>query len=405
MKIIYVTARLPYGADEAFIIPEIRQLQESGHEVLIVPRSCGGPLVHGRELVKYASIETLASRRVCRTAAGVLLKARGRALAALWPLNASRSLSIALKNVAVIPKALWLADVAAVWKADHIHCHWAGTTATMAWLASTLSGIPWSFTAHRWDIVENNLLAQKARSATLARFISEDGLRMARAVGLGPEVHAAVVRMGVDLPEETAVPERTGAVVLCPARLTEVKGHRFLIEAWRILKDRGVAGELWLAGGGELRPRLASLIESLRLSNSVRFLGVVPHSELLNLYSAGAIDVVVLASVDLGGGNHEGVPVALVEAMGHGIPVVATASGGTQELVLPETGILVRPADPVALADGIERLLSDRVLRKRVGDAGRQRALDAHHVARVARELAKAFEAAQRRHAATGAEA
>jgi len=403
MKIIYVTAWLPYGADEAFIIPEIRQLLESGHEVLVVPRSCGGPLVHGRELVEHSCIETLTSKHVCQAAARVLVRARGRMFAALWPLHASRPVTVAFKNLAVIAKALWLADLAASWHADHIHCHWAGTTATMAWLASRLSGIPWSFTAHRWDIVENNLLVKKASSAAFTRFISEDGLRMARSLGIGREANALVVHMGVNLPEVTAVPKKPGTVVLCPARLTEVKGHRFLIEAWRILKDRGAAGGLWLAGDGELRSNLESLTEAMGLSDSVKFLGVVPHATLLNLYAAGAIDVVVLASVDLGGGNHEGIPVALVEAMGHGIPVVATASGGTCELVLPGTGILVPPADPGALANGIQRLLRDHVLRKQVGDSGRQRAMDAHHVVRVARELVKAFETAQRRPAVAGA--
>ena len=53
-----------------------------------------------------------------------------------------------LKNLAVYPKGLWLARLAREWRADHIHAHWAATTATMALVASEFSGIPWSFTAH-----------------------------------------------------------------------------------------------------------------------------------------------------------------------------------------------------------------------------------------------------------------
>jgi glycosyltransferase involved in cell wall biosynthesis len=105
---------------------------------------------------------------------------------------------------------------------------------------------------------------------------------------------------------------------------------------------------------------------------------------------------VVLASVDLGSGVHEGIPVALIEAMSYGIPVVATATGGTPELLLPGTGLLVPPADPAALADALQTLLRDGKLRDRLGDSGRQRVLEAHDIFQVAAELVKEFEAATR---------
>ena len=102
-----------------------------------------------------------------------------------------------VRNLAVFPKALWLASVAAEWKADHIHCHWAGTTATMAMIASKLSGVPWSLTAHRSDIVSNNLLGAKARSATMVRAIAEDGRAMMISRGVEPSEKLQVIPMGV----------------------------------------------------------------------------------------------------------------------------------------------------------------------------------------------------------------
>ena len=66
------------------------------------------------------------------------------------------------------------------WGADHIHAHWAHLTATIAMGASAVSGIPWSFTAHRYDIFLNNLLTQKLRSARFGRFIAQDMLAEAR---------------------------------------------------------------------------------------------------------------------------------------------------------------------------------------------------------------------------------
>jgi colanic acid/amylovoran biosynthesis glycosyltransferase len=391
LRIIYVTANLPHGTDEAFIVPEIGQMNQSRHEVLVIPRSPRGLIVHGHELLKQARRESLCSAQVLRTAAMVALAAPGQTVAAARILLKSRSATVVLKNLAIIPKALWLADVARRWKADHIHCHWAGTTATMTMLASRLSGVPWSLTLHRWDIVENNLLAEKVRAASFVRFICQDGLRMARAIGIGPEDNVRVLSMGVTIPPGIGERCQPKPVVICPARLVAVKGHRFLLQAWRMLENRGVTGELWLAGQGELRQELEALTDTLGLRRSVKFLGVLSHRELLSLYQESAVSVVVVPSIDMGNGYHEGIPVALVEAMSYGLPVVATKTGGTAELVLPETGWLVPPEDPAALADALQTLLQDSALREEMGNRGRLRVMEAHDIVLVASQLANAF--------------
>jgi len=396
MKIVYVTASLPYGTDEAFVIPEIRQLTRAGHEVLVVPRSRRGRIIHGHELKRLSRPESLYSRATLRSAAKAMWAAPREIWRAAAPLLKARPMKLGIKNLAVIPKALWLSELAKDWGAEHIHCHWAGTTASMAMLASRLTGIPWSFTAHRWDIVENNVLAEKVRSATFARFISEDGLRMAKERGIGQAENARVLHMGVSIPSRIQRWYGPRPLVVCPARLVAVKGHRYLLEALRILRRRGLDPELWLAGDGELRPELEALSESLGLVSSVRFLGAVPHLELLKVYEQLPVSAVVLPSVDLGGGEHEGIPVALIEAMSYGIPVIATATGGTSELVTPGSGLLVPPGDSDALADAIERLIHDAELRTRLGDSGRRRAVEAYDVAGIAEELAAAFAAGSR---------
>ena len=396
MKIVYVTASLPYGTDEAFVIPEIRELTRAGHEVLVVPRSRRGRIIHGHELKRLSRPESLYSRATLRSAARAMRAAPGEIWRAATPLLKARSMKLGIKNLAVIPKALWLSKVAKDWGAEHIHCHWAGTTASMTMLASKLSGIPWSFTAHRWDIVENNLLAEKVRSATFARFISEDGLRMAKERGIGQAENARVLHMGVSIPSRVQRWYGPRPLVVCPARLVAVKGHRYLLEAWRILRRRGLDPELWLAGDGELKPELEAFSASLGLSGAVRFLGAVPHRELLKVYEQLPVSAVVLPSVDLGGGEHEGIPVALIEAMSYGIPVIATATGGTSELVTPGSGLLVPPADSEALANALERVIHDSELRTRLGDSGRRRAVEAYDVAGIAEELAAAFAAGSR---------
>jgi len=401
LRIVYVTASLPHGTDEAFIVPEILELRRAGHDVLVVPRSPRGRILHGQALLEQTQREPLYSTAVLKAAAASTLADPTRIAGCTKSVFQGASLLAKFKNAAVVPKALWLADFAARWKADHLHCHWAGTTASMTMLASQISGIPWSFTAHRWDIVENNLLTEKVRSASFARFISQDGLTMARAIGIGPETNAGVVPMGVVIPELSRRYSQPRPVVICPARLVEVKGHRHLLEAWRMLAERGVEGELWLAGNGELRSALDAQVKASGLDGSVRFLGTIPHDALLKLYAEVEIAAVVLASIDMGHGLHEGIPVALIEAMSFGIPVVATMTGGTPELVQPGSGLLVRPAQPAALAGALQVLLQDDALRERLGAAGRLRVREEYDIVKVASQLAHAFEAARPRPAET----
>jgi len=95
--------------------------------------------------------------------------------------------------------------------------------------------------------------------------------------------------------------------------------------------------------------------------------GFVPHDELQRLYARAA--VVACPS------RREGFGVACLEAMAHARPVVATSVGGLRDLVVDgETGLVVPPGDPPALRAALERLLGDRELRRRLGDAGRERA-------------------------------
>lgn len=389
MRVIVVTANLPHSTDEAFLVPEINELMRTGHEVLVIPRSPKGSIIHGQSLLKHAQREPLFSSTVLLRAARTASSSPLRTAKTAKTLLRSRTPAVAAKNFAVMPKALWLAAVAREWGADHIHSHWAGTTATLAMIASAMSGIPWSFTAHRWDVVENNLLAAKVKHAQLARFISEDGLRMAQQIGIGLAPNARVLGMGVALPADVNRPRSAWPIVLCPARLVEVKGHRFLLEAWRLLRNRGFHGELWLAGDGNLRPQLESFVRSFGLQHSVKFMGTLPHEELLRIYREIPISIVVLASTDLGKGVHEGIPVALAEAMSYGIPVVATEAGGTPELVKPGTGLLVPPGQAAALADALQKLLQDKVLLQRIGDGARRHMVETRDIVKLTSELAR----------------
>jgi glycosyltransferase involved in cell wall biosynthesis len=282
-----------------------------------------------------------------------------------------------LKNLLVFPKSLWLARIAREWQADHIHAHWASSTATMALIASEWTGIPWSVTAHRWDIVEDNLLSLKTRKAKFVRVISNSGenLVLDRLKPVQKTSNLFVIHMGVprrSLPTSLAL-SNAPPVILTPASLLPVKGHTYLIRAMKLLEERGHPFNLWLAGEGELREALEAEVRDLHLEHRIRFLGQVPNERLHQMYRNGEVGVVALPSVDLGNNLHEGIPVSLMEAMSYRVPVIGTQAGGVPELLDGDHGLLVPPGDPQALADAIEKILLDPVFARELGARGQKR--------------------------------
>jgi len=148
-------------------------------------------------------------------------------------------------------------------------------------------------------------------------------------------------------------------VVLCVANLKSYKGHTHLLEAAALLRDRGLPCTLALAGDGPERGALHQ--QAIRLGIDVRLLGIRTDIERL----LARADLVVLPSLT------EGMSNAVMESMAAGRPVVATAVGGIPELLGADRGVLVPPADPVALADGLEGVLRDPERSRRLSRAAR----------------------------------
>jgi glycosyltransferase involved in cell wall biosynthesis len=262
----------------------------------------------------------------------------------------------------------------------------------MAMLAARIAEIPWSVTAHRWDIAENNLLRDKAESASFVRVISAHGAEeLCRIVGLDG-FEPSVLYMGVDLPLPAPPKPHTGPLrIVTPARLVEKKGHEYLLEAVQALRSRGIALHVDIAGDGPLGPALRQKATDLGLQNDVVFLGTIPHDELLRRMEIPEWDAVVLPSVVTRSGQLEGIPVALIEALARGVPAVGTDTGGTPELLGEGAGILVPPRDPETLAHALERLATHPELRADLARAGRARVEERFDVDRVASALAARF--------------
>lgn len=362
MKISMVTATFPYGNGESFIGPEIHELVNMGHEVTVVPRSAPGKLrlpeyLRGR--IRIAN-QGLADPVVLRALLGMLVRSPVQLLRSVPGLFGS-GFSRGLKNLCVVPKAAWLARELRRSGAEHVHVHWASTSATLAMLASRWSGVPFSMTCHQWDIYEDNLLAAKVREAVVSRFISQRGLAAAVERGADP-ARCVVIHMGPGFACEAprGVWQGEGVFHIAhPASLLDVKGHVYLLRAIAVLRKSGRRVRLTCYGTGPLLGQLQELVAREGISEDVHFAGHVQHDVLMQLLRSGSIQLVCVPSIITDEGEFEGIPVALMEAMACGIPVVSTTTGSIPELVPESSGLIVPPRDPQALADTIARLIDD----------------------------------------------
>jgi glycosyltransferase involved in cell wall biosynthesis len=185
-------------------------------------------------------------------------------------------------------------------------------------------------------------------------------------------------------------------VVLNVGRLTVMKGQRYLVEAVPRLAERFPGLAVVILGQGHLHEQLEAQAAALGVSEHVHLAGHRTDARLL----LDAADVFVLPS------RHEGMPLAVLEAMDARLPVVGTRVIGTDEVVQDgETGRLVRPGDPDALACALADLLADPELRRRYADAGRRRYLERFTAQRMADETAGVYEEVLGTREATGCRA
>ena len=182
--------------------------------------------------------------------------------------------------------------------------------------------------------------------------------------------------------EEFAVPA-SATLVLSIGRLTEQKGHRYLLEAWRTIASVDPAVRLLLIGDGPLRNRLPAYARNIGLGDRAIFTGW--RNDVPDLLDAA--DIYVHPSL------WEGFGLVLLEAMATGKPVIASNVSAIPEVVINgETGILVPPRDSKALADAICRLLEDVEFRRKMGGAGRRRVEEVFSVERMVRETERVYE-------------
>ncbi len=167
------------------------------------------------------------------------------------------------------------------------------------------------------------------------------------------------------------------------ARLQPVKGHRYFIEAAAQVAKADADAHFVLVGDGALRRDIETQAAQFGLTGRVHLLGDRPNAARI----AAGFDVAVLTSL------HEGLPNAVMEAMAAGVPVVATAVGGTTELIADgETGFLVPPADADAPAQRILTALRNPDWSARMVAQGRRRILDQFSMPRMVESVERLYD-------------
>ncbi|MBI3864311.1 MAG: GT4 family glycosyltransferase PelF [Planctomycetia bacterium] len=220
--------------------------------------------------------------------------------------------------------------------------------------------------SHGWSTTLGNRLATRLTHCMVA--VSTAAATISRSDDRGPENRLAVIRNGVDLNlyrQRGKSAPHTSFKAIHAARLDNTtKDQRTLLRAVRLVVDRKPDFTLDIVGDGSDRTTLEALCDELKLRSHVQFLGF--RHDVHELLPQA--DLFVLSSVT------EGLPMTLLEAMAAGLPIVSTDVGGISELVRhQETGLLVAPQNPEALACAILELVHDPQRSVDMGRAGRRR--------------------------------
>lgn len=397
LRVAYVMSRFP-KITETFILYELLELERSDVSVEIFP------LLREKATVVHPEAQRLMPRvrflpMLSRDILGAALRRLGHdpwcmlcALAeVLWGTRGSANFLFGALGIFL--KTVKMAEDMERLGVTHIHAHFASHPTLAALIVHRLTGIPFSFTAHGSDIhIDQTMFEAKLRAARFAVTVCRYNVDfLAEHCGDWVCDKLRVVHTGTDPDSFPYAPpaERAGRpfTILCVGALREVKGHHVLIEACALLRARGVDLQCRLIGEGELQRTLEQQIHEAGLWERVHLLGARPRAEVAA--EMRAADAVLLPSILGRRGDREGIPVALMEAMATGRPVVSSRQSGIPELVEDGVeGLLCPPGDAVALADALDRLAGDADLCRRMGVAGRETILRGFDMRVSARTLA-----------------
>ena len=356
--ILYVISRYTYRSP--FIVREIAELAARGWVITVVSlrRPVFAPGINPADLPYTVTYDRFWAADVL-TAGLMALASDRRAIFEYIRLIAAtfgKDLRLLARNLVVIPKACLYARAVRRSGCRHIHAHWATVSTSAAMLISRMSGVPFSFTGHAWDIFcDTRLLAEKGEAAQFVLTCTAYNRQHLVEAGRIDSDKVHVVYHGLRLPTRSPArqaPAKRPLELLTVGRWSEKKGFLELIEALSIVRDQGVDVRLRIiAGEGSslYERRVREAIATRGLREWVQTCAWLPSEQVEAAMRES--DLFVLPCVNPANGAMDGIPNVLIEALSVELPVIATRLSGIPELIRHgETGLLVNERDPQQLA-------------------------------------------------------
>ena len=383
--IAVLVARFPM-VTETFVVREIEELERQGQPVVIVPLFREHPSVvdpAALPWIERAMFTPRMSAAIARSTLRTLFhQPRAFFRILFWILGHTiMQPRTMIRSISLVPKACHLAVILISEQVAHLHANRADDAATVTRIISLLSGIPFSLTVHGSDVyVDRSLLRAKVREAVFIRSVSHFNRQLLDTLYPGETSgKIEVVRTGItvaDLGGPVRPPANDPVTIISVGALEPRKGFLFLIDACRLLAEEGVRFRLEILGDGPMRGAIRRAVIKGGLADRVRFHGAVPPGGVAE--AVAEADIFALASVVASDRSMDDLPVALLEAMSLGKPVVASAISGMPEVVADNiSGLLVDPGNPRTLANALRRLIVDPALRERLGKSAYETAVRA----------------------------
>lgn len=404
MKIAFIVGEFPV-LSQTFVLNQITGLIDRGHEVDIFAGKPGNDTIVHEEVKKYNLLErtyyqTMPASKFLRFAKGlgiVISNLQKNPIVLLRSLNVLKlgknaaSLSILYKTIQFLDKGQY----------DIIHCHF-GPLGIMGTILKDIGIIKGRLvtTFHGYDMS----LYIKKEGNDVYNYIFEMGDMFLpvserwknELIKLGcDEKKIFVHRMGIDTRKFLFCPRKprdNGKVqLLTVARLVEKKGVQYGINAVaKVLKNHSDI-EYKIVGDGTLRGDMARLIDELDVSNNIKLLGWKTQEEIVELMKSA--DILLAPSVTSQDGDQEGIPVALMEALAQGIPVISTYHSGIPELVQDGiSGFLVPERDTNQLAEKIIYLIEHQEIWAEMGQAGHDHVEKNYNIERLNNQLVELYQ-------------
>ncbi|MFT5290890.1 MAG: colanic acid/amylovoran biosynthesis glycosyltransferase [Planctomycetota bacterium] len=368
MRITYLAPEIP-SVSATFVYHEMTAHTQAGHDVQAVALRQPNPMPTGPEA------EALSKRTRLLYSAPWRMLADATVGAVQDPVRALSAIALAIRDMVRgdFPKAIqrWkvpmqltaafaIARHLRKHRSEHLHVHFAHAPATVGMYAARAAGVPFSVTSHANDLfVEGSLLAEKMLRAQSFLTVTEENRReLIRKIGQ-PACLVRVHRCGVDL-EQFAMrrgSSTSDGYVLAVGRLVAKKGFDDLIHAFAAVSKEHPDIRLVIAGEGPERHSLERLAQSLHMDHKVILPGSIAPTRVRALLDGA--QVFCLPCRPTANGDRDALPVALMEAMASGVPVVTTTLPGIPELVDNHVnGLTVPPQDRVALAGALRTIFS-----------------------------------------------